>query len=158
MPEIISLKQQLNKFEDECFAGSEPQTILGKYNSCVEQTKNFIKNCPSDHVVIGLSGGIDSALVASMAVDALGKDKVHGVILPGPYSSQDSINDAKELASNLEIYTKTIFINSTYDALLKSLDESVFNNKSDSINDLTQQNIQARLRMIFIMSLSNQNN
>lgn len=156
MPQIISLKDQLKKFERECFAGTEPQQILAKYNSCVEQTKNFMKNCPSDHVVIGLSGGIDSALVASIAVDALGADNVHGVILPGPYSSQDSLNDAKELAENLSISTHTIFINSSYDSVVGCLNESKFSKSKDGMQDLTQQNIQARLRMLLIMAFSNE--
>lgn len=156
MPAIISLKDQLKKFEQECFAGPQAQKILAQYNTCVNQTKDFIADCPSDHVVIGLSGGIDSALVACIAVDAVGKNNVHAVILPGPYSSQASINDAKELADNLDIDTHTIFINSAYDSVVASLNESKFGKEQNSMQDLTQQNIQARLRMLYIMAFSNE--
>lgn len=153
MPKIIPLKEQLKNFESECFSGEEPNIILRKYNSCVEQTKTFVNNSGFSDVVIGLSGGIDSSLVAKIAVDAFGKDHVHGMILPGPFSSQESLNDAKKLAENLGIDTKTVFINSVYDSFLSSL-----NSEDYHISDLTSQNIQARCRMIMCMAMSNENN
>ena len=153
MPKIIPLREQLTKFEEECFTGKEPNEILRKYNACVEQTKQFVGDSGFSDVVIGLSGGIDSALVAKIAVDAFGKEHVHGVLLPGPYSSQESLNDAKKLAENLGIDTKTIFINSAYEAVVNNLRES-----GEEVSDLTSQNIQARLRMTNIMAISNEYN
>lgn len=152
MPKIIPLQTQLKNFEEQCFSGEEPKIILRKYNACVEQTKNFVTKAGFKDVVIGLSGGIDSSLVAKICVDAFGKDHVHGLILPGPYSSQTSINDAKKLAENLGIETQTIFINSAYEAFVNSL-----NTEEKHISDLTSQNIQARCRMIYIMAASNEN-
>ena len=153
MPKIIPLKEQLKNFEADCFSGDEPNKILRKYNMCVEQTKQFVTDSGFTDVVIGLSGGIDSSLVAKIAVDAFGKEHVHGVILPGPYTSQDSINDAKKLAENLGIDSKTVFINSAYEAFMKSFSEN-----GTEASDLTSQNIQARCRMIMIMAFSNENN
>lgn len=153
MPKIIPLKEQLENFEAECFSGDEPNKILRMYNSCVEQTKRFVTDSGFSDVVIGLSGGIDSSLVAKIAVDAFGREHVHGMILPGPYTSQDSINDANKLAENLGIDVKTVFINSAYEAFVNSL-----NSEDEQISDLTSQNIQARCRMIVLMAASNENN
>lgn len=151
MPKIIPLKTQLKSFEDECFSGEEPKVILRKYNACVEQTKDFVTKAGFSDVVIGLSGGIDSSLVAKIAVDAFGKEHVHGMILPGPYTSQNSINDAKKVAENLSIEYKTVFINSAYEAFVNSLKDG-----ENQVSDMTSQNIQARCRMIAIMATSNE--
>lgn len=153
MPKIIPLKEQLENFEAECFSGDEPNKILRMYNVCVEQTKKFVTDSGFSDVVIGLSGGIDSSLVAKIAVDAFGREHVHGMILPGPYTSQDSINDANKLCENLGIDVKTVFINSAYEAFVNSL-----NDEENQISDLTSQNIQARCRMIVLMAASNENN
>lgn len=153
MPKIVNLKEQLQNFEAECFSGDEPNQILRKYNACVEQTKKFVNDSGFEDVVIGLSGGVDSSLVAKIAVDAFGKEHVHGLILPGPYTSQDSINDAAKLAENLGIDCKTVFINSAYEAFMNSLV-----NEEGQVSDLTSQNIQARCRMIITMAYSNENN
>lgn len=153
MPKIVPLKSQLKAFENACFSGAEAKKILQNYNLCVEQTKKFVHGAGFSDVVIGLSGGIDSSLVAKMAVDAFGKEHVHGIILPGPYSSQASLNDAKKLAENLGISCMTYFINSAYDAFVNTL-----NSEGNQISDLTSQNIQARCRMIILMAASNENN
>lgn len=153
MPKIIPLQEQLENFETECFSGDEPNQILRMYNACVEQTKKFVTDSGFSDVVIGLSGGIDSSLVAKIAVDAFGREHVHGMILPGPFTSQDSINDANKLAANLGIEVKTVFINSPYEAFVNSL-----NSEDEQISDLTSQNIQARCRMIVLMAASNENN
>lgn len=158
MPKIIPLKEQIIEFEKQCFSGADSKRILSMYNSIVSQTRDFVKGAGFEDVVIGLSGGIDSSLVASIAVDALGNDHVHGILLPGPYTSQDSINDAKTLAENLQIDTKTIFIDSVYESVVASLQQAKINGKKKEIADLTSQNIQARCRMIMIMAVSNEKN
>lgn len=158
MPKIIPLKEQLKNFENDCFKGDEPRQILQKYNACIEQTKMFVNKSGFSDVVIGVSGGIDSALVTLIAVEAFGKDHVHAMIIPGPYSSQDSINDAKALTKNLEIDTHTIFINSSYETIVDTLDKYLPKQDSDKVLDLTSQNVQARIRMIMIMAASNENN
>ena len=128
------------------------------YNSCVEQTKNFVSDCGFSDVVIGLSGGIDSSLCAVIAKDALGAEHVHGVILPGPFSSKGSEKDAKALAENLGIDIKTVSIDNPYTTCVKTLNKTIVDSDSENISDLTSQNIQARLRMIMIMAISNENN
>lgn len=102
-------------------------------------------------VVIGLSGGIDSALTAVIAVDALGADRVVGVLMPSPYSSDHSVADALALAKNLGIKTHTIAIEPgmrAFDAMLAPLFEG-------TTPDLTEENLQARLRGMLLMAFSN---
>lgn len=152
MPKIVPLNKQLEDFKLQCFDGSDAKRILRNYNSCVEQTKKFVCDSGFSDVVIGISGGVDSALVAKIAVDAFGKEHVHGVVLPGPYTSQESIRDANELIQNLEIDSKTVFINSAYQAFVDAM-----KNSKEEISDLTSQNIQARCRMIILMAMSNNN-
>jgi NAD+ synthase len=102
-------------------------------------------------VVIGLSGGIDSGLTAAVAVDALGADAVHGLLMPSPYSSDHSITDTHALAQALHITTDTIAIEpamQAFEAMLKP----VF---GDTQADTTEENIQARIRGNLLMALSN---
>jgi NAD+ synthase (glutamine-hydrolysing) len=108
------------------------------------------KNGFSD-VVIGLSGGIDSAVTAALAVDALGAEHVHGVLMPGPYSSQGSVDDAVALAANLGIETLTLPITKPLEAFCE-LSREVLGQEGSS---LARQNIQARIRTIHLMHLSN---
>jgi NAD+ synthetase len=101
--------------------------------------------------VVGLSGGIDSALTAAIAVDALGSENVWGVALPGPYSSDHSITDARQLANNLGIRFNLYSINEAYRATLESLSIAF----KDTREDVTEENFQARIRGNFLMGLSN---
>ncbi|MDR1082885.1 MAG: NAD(+) synthase [Coriobacteriales bacterium] len=102
-------------------------------------------------VVLGLSGGIDSALTATLAVDALGSEHVHGVLMPGPHSSKGSIDDATALAHNLGIETLTMPITRPLDAF-DELSQEVLGQKGSPV---AQQNIQARIRTLYLMHLSN---
>lgn len=156
MSKILSIQEQLENFEKDCFAGSECKRICAAYNLCVEETKNFVKKNKFTDVLIGLSGGIDSSLVAKIAVDAFGSKHVHGLLLPGPYSSQDSLQDAKQLAINLDIKVSTLFINSSYEAIINTLELANVCGEDGKVSDLASQNIQARLRMIMLMAISNQ--
>ncbi|MHB1017189.1 MAG: NAD+ synthase [Coriobacteriia bacterium] len=108
------------------------------------------KNGFSD-VVLGLSGGIDSALVATLATDALGPARVHGVLMPGPYSSAGSIEDAHALASSLGIDTVTLPIGAPLDAFLETLEPAA----GDLERTLSEENLQARVRGTLLMALSN---
>ncbi|MDH4227299.1 MAG: NAD+ synthase [Deltaproteobacteria bacterium] len=108
--------------------------------------KNGFKKC-----VIGLSGGIDSALVACLASDAVGKKNVLGVFMPSRYSSKESLKDARELARNLEIEFKVIPIDKVYSSYLKTLKPSFKGRKAD----VTEENLQARVRGNVLMALSN---
>ena len=110
------------------------------------------KNGFSD-VVLGLSGGIDSALVAAIAADALGPDRVHGVLMPGPYSSAGSVEDALALAASLGIATHTLPIGGPLDAFLETLTPAA----GDLSQTLSEENLQARVRGTLLMALSNAN-
>ena len=102
-------------------------------------------------VVLGLSGGMDSALVAALAVDALGKEHVHGVMMPSPWSSEGSIADSEALAANLGMETFTVPIAPMMDAFDKAL-APAFAGKG---RDVTEENIQSRIRGVVLMSFSN---
>ena len=121
------------------------------YRAIVLGTRDYlVKNGFSD-VVIGLSGGIDSTLVAAIAVDAIGADHVHGVSLPSRYSSDHSRSDAALLAENLGIDFRTIAIEPAHAAELEMLAPSF-----DGLNqDLTEENLQSRIRGLTLMALSN---
>ena len=81
-----------------------------RYRLCVEALKEYAEGAGFLEALVGLSGGIDSSVVAVMCVDAFGADHVHGVLLPGPYSSGHSCDDALELAQNLGVATETVSI------------------------------------------------
>lgn len=100
---------------------------------------------------VGLSGGIDSALVACIAAAAIGAENVTGIAMPGPYSTDHSIEDARALAANLGIRFEAAPINEAYRATLGSL-QPLFNGAAP---DVTEENIQSRLRGLMLMSLSN---
>jgi NAD+ synthase (glutamine-hydrolysing) len=113
--------------------------------------RDFIQKAGFSKVVLGLSGGIDSALVACLAVDALGPAAVKAVMIPGPYSSAQSEKLAKQLANNLKIENETISINSGYKSISAEIN-NILNLKQLSV---IHENLQARLRGMVLMSISN---
>ncbi|NOY76847.1 MAG: NAD+ synthase [Calditrichaeota bacterium] len=121
------------------------------YQALTLGTRDYVRKNGFKKVVIGLSGGIDSSLVATLAVDALGPENVIGVGMPSIYSSKSSITDAEQLAQNLGIRFMIIPIKSIFDTYLDTLKE-VF---KDSRPDITEENIQARIRGNLLMALSN---
>jgi len=121
------------------------------YEALVMGTRDYVKKCGFQRVLIGLSGGVDSTLVAAIAVDAVGSANVTGVAMPGPYSSDHSLSDARELAQNLGVRFEVAPINDAYRAVVDSL-QPVF---AGAAPDVTEENIQARLRGVTLMALSN---
>jgi NAD+ synthase (glutamine-hydrolysing) len=121
------------------------------YSALVVGTKDYIHKNGFRKVVVGLSGGIDSALTAAIAVDALGKDGVVGVAMPSPYSSRGSLEDAECLAKNLGIRFLTIPITDIFQAYLKTLTPHFKGLKPNA----TEENVQARIRGNILMALSN---
>jgi len=115
-------------------------------------TRDYIRKNGFQKVVIGLSGGIDSSLVAAIAVEALGPENVIGVLMPSQYTSQASITDALNLAKNLGIKTYTLSIQKIFDDCREELQKEVFKGLEE---DVTEENIQARIRGNFLMAMSN---
>ncbi|MBL94828.1 MAG: NAD+ synthase [Magnetovibrio sp.] len=130
---------------------NEPTEIENIYSAILLGLKDYVKKNRFPSVVLGLSGGIDSALSATVAVDALGSDKVHAIMMPSPYTSQESIRDASEMASSLGIRLDEVSIESVMEVFEKLL-EPLFDNRKP---DATEENIQARIRGLLLMAMSN---
>ena len=132
-----------------------PESETAKiYHALVTGTRDYVRKCGFSQVLIGLSGGIDSALVAAIAAEALGPENVMGVTMPSLFSSKGSIEDSKALAENLGIEFKNVPLTPLLEESLKTL-APVF---KDSHQDTTEENIQARLRGLLLMALSNKFN
>lgn len=125
--------------------------LQAAYSALVMGTRDYVRKCGFSKVVVGLSGGIDSALVAAIATEALGKGSVLGVGMPGPYSSEGSIRDAKKLAENLGIEFLLIPISKTFKSYRADL-AAPFAGRAE---DATEENLQARIRGNLLMALSN---
>lgn len=121
------------------------------YGSIVDQLRTVVTGAGFTDAILGLSGGIDSALVATMAVDALGAAHVEGILMPSPYSSKGSVVDATELAGRLGITTHTVPITPAYETFNAML-EPHFEGRA---RDVTEENLQARIRGIILMAFSN---
>jgi NAD+ synthetase len=124
------------------------------YGALVLGLRDYVRKCGFYSVVLGLSGGIDSALTAAIAVAALGKDKVTGVAMPSRFSSDHSVNDARALAQNLGIEFHIIPIKDVHDQYEKTL-AGVFAGRAP---DVTEENLQARVRGAILMAISNKFN
>jgi NAD+ synthase len=122
------------------------------YQALVLGLQDYVhKNGFAKGVLVGLSGGIDSALTVAIAVDALGRDAVHAVFMPSPYTAQQSYDDVAELVKTLNIDLDTVSISPAMRGFSNMLD-ALF---SDTESDSTEENIQARLRGMILMALSN---
>jgi NAD+ synthetase len=142
--QIVSPQQNLKNIAEE-----HPAAEI--YTALVLGTRDYLHKCGFNKAVLGLSGGIDSAVVASIACQAIGKNNVLGIAMPSPYSSPESLADAKFLAKNLGIELSVIPITeamATFDSMLA---KEFFN----TTKDVTEENIQARLRGIILMAVSN---
>lgn len=129
----------------------EEEPVAAVYGALVMGVRDYVRKCGFSSVVLGLSGGIDSALTAAIAVDALGAENVLGVALPSPYSSPDSLEDAEALAANLGCSFKVIPISPLFSAFQEAL-QPLFVGLEE---DVTEQNLQARIRGNLLMALSN---
>jgi NAD+ synthase (glutamine-hydrolysing) len=121
------------------------------YLALVLGTKDYVHKNGFKKVVIGLSGGIDSSLVATIAVDALGAENVNGISMPSRYSSPESISDAEALTRNLGIEFKVVPIEKAFSSYLETLAEPF----KDAQSNITEENIQARIRGNILFALSN---
>ncbi|MBI4465919.1 MAG: NAD+ synthase [Acidobacteria bacterium] len=121
------------------------------YEALVLGTHDYVHKCGFQQVIVGMSGGIDSSVVAGLAVAALGRENVLGVAMPGPYSSPESLRDARQLAENLGIRFLTLPISDLFAAYGTALAEP-FRSRPE---DVTEENLQARIRGNLLMALSN---
>ncbi len=121
------------------------------WRACVLGLRDYVRKNGFKSVVFGLSGGIDSAVVAAMAVDALGADRVHCLMLPYRYTSQASLDDAKDCAERLGVRYDVVPIGAPVEAALAEL-QPVFGNRPQ---DITEENIQSRMRGLYLMAVSN---
>jgi len=132
-------------------AFSEPADEEKLFSALVTGLRDYLHKCGFRAALLGLSGGLDSALVAALAVEALGASNVRGVSLPSVYSSQGSLDDARALAVNLGISHEVIPIQPPFDACRAQLREAFAGRPEDT----TEENLQARLRGVLLMALSN---
>jgi NAD+ synthetase len=121
------------------------------YRALVLGTRDYVRKCGFKKALVGLSGGIDSALVAAIATDALGAENVVGVGMPSPYSSAGSIDDSRRLAANLGIRYEVIGISGLFAEFTRALEPLFAGTKPDT----TEENIQSRIRGCLLMALSN---
>ncbi len=123
----------------------------GIYEALVLGTRDYVRKCGFSKAIVGLSGGIDSALVACIGVDALGKENVRGITMPSQYSSTGSVDDSKILADNLGIPLDRIPI----EGLFQSYEQALLPIFSGTLPDITEENIQSRIRGGLLMAMSN---
>jgi NAD+ synthase (glutamine-hydrolysing) len=135
--------------EPVCAADLPPEQEI--YEALLLGVRDYFSKCGFKTAVLGLSGGIDSAVTAALAVAALGKENVVGVSMPSQYSSQGSLDDAASLARNLGIVRHVISIKEPFD-VLKSQFKEIFAGRGE---DTTEENMQSRLRGLTLMSMSN---
>ena len=121
------------------------------YRALVLGTRDYVRKCGFSKVLVALSGGIDSALVAAIAADALGAENVVAVGMPSPYSSAGSIDDSRRLAANLGIRYEVIGISGLFAEFTRAL-QPLF---AEASPDITEENIQSRIRGVLLMALSN---
>ncbi len=150
-----SFEEDIVYFDSDRMTGEFHEQVPGDeasaYAALVLGTRDYVRKCGFRQVIVGLSGGIDSALTAAIAVDALGPENVIGVGMPGPYSSQGSIEDARALAKSLKIRFELLPIGDIFESYKKTLAQVFAGRKEDE----TEENLQSRARGMLLMALSN---
>ena len=150
-----SFAEDLVLFDSETMQGDMHEQVTpgvpSAYAALVLGTRDYVRKCGFSKVVIGLSGGIDSALTAAIAVDALGKENVTGVAMPSQYSSEHSIKDARELACKLGIRFEVVPIGPIFDGYRKAL-APLFAGTPENV---AEENLQSRIRGNILMAFSN---
>ncbi|MBI4373281.1 MAG: NAD+ synthase [Deltaproteobacteria bacterium] len=139
----------VDHFSSDRSDGSDRSDLESVYEALVLGVRDYVRKCGFKKVVLGLSGGIDSSLTAVLAVEALGRRNVLGIIMPSPYSSRGSVEDARRLAAALKISTKTISITPIYNSYRRQF------GRLKKQPDLADENLQARIRGNLLMAFSN---
>ena len=148
---LIELNEKEKKFNNLSFDEFKFSDLENIYMATVIGLRDYVSKNNFPGVILGLSGGIDSAFCAVVAVDALGKDKVEAYMLPSTYTSENSTIDAEDCANRLEINLETISISDTF----LSLEESLKASFEGLPNDITEENLQSRIRGTILMAISN---
>lgn len=138
--------QLLTACDDE-----KPEAVALVYKGIVMGLRDYFRKNGLQRAVLGLSGGVDSALVCAIAVDALGAENVHGLLMPSQYSTDHSVTDAQHLAENLGVAYDIVPIKPMFDTLRQTM-QPVFGNRAE---DVTEENMQARIRGMIVMSYAN---
>ncbi|MGH9541878.1 MAG: NAD+ synthase [Terriglobales bacterium] len=125
------------------------------WHALVLGTRDYVRKCGFSRVLVGLSGGVDSALTAAIAIEALGPAAVLGLAMPSRYSSAASLADARQLAANLGIELREVAIEPPFTAFLEALRPSFAGERGGACEDVTEQNLQARIRGTVLMAYSN---
>jgi NAD+ synthase (glutamine-hydrolysing) len=150
-----SFEEDLLYFDSKTLTGEVREQVAGEeasvYAALVLGTRDYMHKCGFQNAIVGLSGGIDSALTAAIAAEAVGPENVLGIGMPGPFSSEGSIEDARALAQNLGIRFELLPINHVFEAYRQTLQE-VFAGRKE---DVTEENLQSRARGTLLMALSN---
>jgi NAD+ synthetase len=141
----------LDPFDAVVLPAPEDDDTEAAYRALVLGTRDYVRKCGFSKVLVALSGGIDSALVAAIAKDALGAENVIAVGMPSPYSSAGSIDDSRKLAGNLGIRFEVIGISGLFSEFTRALEPQFAGMKADT----TEENIQSRIRGTLLMALSN---
>ena len=129
----------------------QPSELEKDYHAMVVGLRDYTRKTGFKKAILGISGGIDSALVATIAADALGPENVRGVMLPSEFTSDTSLKDAREVTKNLGVKIDTLPISNTFSNVLKELQPFFKNLPAET----TEENIQSRLRGLFLMAMSN---
>lgn len=150
-----SFEEDLIYLDSDKLTGEIHDQLAGEeasvYEALVLGTRDYVRKCGFHQVIVGLSGGIDSALTAAIAVDAVGRENVIGVGMPSPYSSQGSVDDARQLAQNLDVRFEVLSIGAIFESYKTTLAPCF----SGHEEDVTEENIQSRIRGALLMALSN---
>ncbi|NIA08805.1 MAG: NAD+ synthase [Nitrospiraceae bacterium] len=146
--DLVVVDTETMQGEEHPVSTSREEAVLKALNLGL---KDYASRCGLNKVVLGLSGGVDSSLTAVIAAQALGPENVLGVLMPSPYTSRESIDDAEALAQNLGIRAVTLPISNIFDAYLDRL-KGVFSGREP---DVAEENIQARIRGNLLMAISN---
>ena len=147
--ELSEATDRINKYEHSLTTPLSSEAEL--YTALVVATRDYVQKSGFTDICLGLSGGVDSALVATIATDALGADHVHPVLMPSRYSSDHSLNDAQDLLERQGIVAQTVPIEETHQSFHNLLSPSL----GDEFPGFTDENLQARIRGVLLMALSN---
>ena len=156
LPALLVSEQRSDEAGPPLAGGVAPELPATEavYKALVLGTRDYVEKNRFADVLVALSGGIDSSLVAAVAVDAVGPERVHGVLLPSRYSSEGSVADALQLAVNLGIDTRTIEIEPAHEAMLTMLEPVLASGSGPA--GVAAENLQARIRGTIVMALSNE--